>query len=244
MKTIGFIGGGRVTRIILGGWRRAGTLPDKVVVSDPTSAIATTKNNLEAAAQDIVFLAVHPPMMGAVLAEIVPALKTDAVVVSLAPKFTIARISAALGGFARIVRVIPNAPSLVGAGFNPMAFAPSLNAAERAEVTALWQPLGQCPVVAEEKLELFALLSARGPQYLWFQFQELERLGVAFGLTTDEASAAVRQMARGAVATLAEAELSTEAVIDLIPFRMGEAEESIRTALRANVEAGYQSLKV
>jgi pyrroline-5-carboxylate reductase len=33
-KTIGFIGGGRITRIFLAGWKRAGMLPGKVVVSD------------------------------------------------------------------------------------------------------------------------------------------------------------------------------------------------------------------
>ena len=33
-KTIGFIGGGRVTRIFLEGWKRARALPSKIVVSD------------------------------------------------------------------------------------------------------------------------------------------------------------------------------------------------------------------
>jgi pyrroline-5-carboxylate reductase len=33
-KSVGFIGGGRVTRILLGGLRQAGQLPGRVVVSD------------------------------------------------------------------------------------------------------------------------------------------------------------------------------------------------------------------
>jgi len=33
-KTIGFIGGGRIARVFLGGWRKAGAMPAKVVVSD------------------------------------------------------------------------------------------------------------------------------------------------------------------------------------------------------------------
>ena len=254
-KSIGFIGGGRIARILLGGWQRAGKLPASVVVSDANdTALAALKkqcatvrtalkDNKLAASQDIVFIAVHPPVIASVLEEIKSSIAASAIVISLAPKFTIAKLSALLGGFRRIARVIPNAPSVVGAGYNPVSFAPALSEAERSEVTALWQPLGQCPVVAEEKLEVFALLSARGPNYLWFQFQELERLGVSFGLTADEAAAAVRQTARGAVATLADAGLSPEAVMDLIPFRMGEAEETIRAALRANIETGYRSLK-
>ena len=254
-KSIGFIGGGRIARIILGGWQRAGKLPVSVVVSDTNeeslialkkqcaSVRTALKDNKLAASQDIVFIAVHPPAIATVLEEIKSSLAPFAIVVSLAPKFPIAKLAALLDGCQRIARVIPNAPSVVGAGYNPMAFAPTLSKAERAEVTALWQPLGQCPVVAEEKLEVFALLSARGPNYLWFQFQELERLGVSFGLTTDEATSAVRQMVRGAVVTLADAGLSPDAVMDLIPFRMGEAEETIRAALRANIETGYRSLK-
>jgi pyrroline-5-carboxylate reductase len=33
-RSVGFIGGGRVARILLGGLKRAGQLPDRVVVSD------------------------------------------------------------------------------------------------------------------------------------------------------------------------------------------------------------------
>lgn len=254
-KSIGFIGGGRIARILLGGWQRAGKLPASVVVSDANdAALAALKkqcatvrtalnDNKLAASQNVVFIAVHPPVIASVLEEIKSSIAPSTIVVSLAPKFTLARLRELLGGFERIARVIPNAPSFVGAGYNPVAFAPSLSETDRASVLALWEPLGLCPVVAEEKLDIFALLSARGPNYFWFQFQELERLGVSFGLTTNEATSAVRQMARGAAATLADAGLPVEAVMDLIPFRMGAEEETIRAALRANIEAGYRSLK-
>lgn len=33
-KTLGFIGGGRITRIVLGGFKRAEKMPRQVVVSD------------------------------------------------------------------------------------------------------------------------------------------------------------------------------------------------------------------
>lgn len=254
-NSVGFIGGGRIAHILLGGWQRAGKLPASVVVSDANEAALTAlktqcgsvrtaaNDNKLAASQQIVFLAVHPPAIAAVAGEIKSSLAHSALVISLAPKMPIGKLTALLGGHQRVVRVIPNAPSVVGAGYNPMAFSPALSEAERAAVVALWQPLGQCPVVAEEKLDVFALLSARGPNYFWFQFQELERLGVSFGLTADEAAAAVRQMVRGAATTLDNAGLLPEAVINLIPFRMGEAEEIIRAALRDNVEAGYRSLK-
>ena len=104
-----------------------------------------------AASQDVVFLAVHPPAMPDALSSIKDTLKPDALVVSLAPKFTIAKLSELLGGFARLARVIPNAPSVVNFGFNPVAFAPALTPADKQAIRDLLAPLGECPEVAEEK---------------------------------------------------------------------------------------------
>jgi pyrroline-5-carboxylate reductase len=61
-KNIGFIGGGRITRIFLEGWTRAHELPATITVSDPSAetltklqarfpAIRTTSDNPLAAAE-------------------------------------------------------------------------------------------------------------------------------------------------------------------------------------------------
>ena len=130
-KSIGFVGGGRVVRIFLEGWKRENVLPGRIVVSDCNQeslaklkaifpALETVQaNNCTAASQDIVFLAVHPPVIADVAVGIKVSLKPSAVVVSLAPKFTIARLTGLLGGFGRPARVIPNAPSLVNFGYQP-----------------------------------------------------------------------------------------------------------------------------
>ncbi len=36
-ESIGCIGGGRVVRILLHGWREAGVLPENIIVSDPST---------------------------------------------------------------------------------------------------------------------------------------------------------------------------------------------------------------
>jgi len=244
MRTIGFVGGGRIVRIMLGGWRQAGKLPEKIVISDPSSPMATTKNNREAAAQDIVFLAVHPPVMGAVLAEIASALKPDALVVSLAPKFTMSKISAALGGFARIARMIPNAPSIIGAGYNPVTFSPALAESDRRELTTLLEPLGESPVVTEEKLEAFAILSGMGPTYLWFQLQALREVAAQCGLSEADIAPALKRTVCGATRTLLESGLSPTEVMDLIPVKpLGEDEASVKNLYLTKLPALYAKIK-
>lgn len=128
---IGFVGGGRVTRIMLGGWAKANQMPAEIVVSDlDAGALARLASafpnvrpvgneNSQAAGQDIVFLAVHPPHVGAVLADVESSLRPDAILVSLAPKWTMEKLAGLLNGFTRIARMIPNAPSIVGRGYNP-----------------------------------------------------------------------------------------------------------------------------
>jgi pyrroline-5-carboxylate reductase len=171
--TVGFVGGGRITAIFLQALGGRGLALDRVTVSDTSvdvlarlkarfPPIATTADNGEAAACERVFLALHPPALKAVLPEIAPRLRPDAVVVSLAPVLTLARLSALLGGFARVARVLPNVPSIVRAGFNPVAFAEGLPAAARAEIEALLDGLGAHPVVPEESLEAYAILAAMG----------------------------------------------------------------------------------
>lgn len=219
-KTMGFVGGGRITRIILEALGRKRMLPATVIVSDVSGdalqrlrerfpKVQTVQgDNARAAGQDIVFLALHPPAVAGGLEEIKAALKPGAVLVSLAPRFTIQALSEGLGGFDRIVRMIPNAPSIVGEGYNPVAFGPGISREEKTALSKLFKKLGGCPEVDEDKLEAYALITAAGPTYIWFQLFELFELGKSFGLTDKQAWKGIKKMLKGAVETVDEAGLS------------------------------------
>lgn len=248
-NTLGFIGAGRIVRILLAGWKRAGWEVPRVVVSDIDQAaierlprlggrLTAVADNVAAARQDIVFLAVHPPALVKSVAQVADALQQDAIVVSLAPKITIATLTGMLKGFDRIARVIPNAPSLVNRGFNPAAFGPSLSPGDRSVLRELFDPLGDMPCVNENTLEAYAVISAMGPTYLWPQFVELFSLAESFGLGPNDARLAVRQMVEGAMTTLNESGLTAEEVMDLVPVRpLADFEPALREAYRAKLTA-------
>jgi len=250
MESLGFIGGGRAARIVMGGLSRAGRLPKRVVVSDPNqSSLEVLKaghpmievavaDNARAAAQGIVVLGVHPPAMAAVAEEIRAVLASDAIVLSLAPKVTMARLAAMLGGFGRLGRVIPNAPSIVGAGFNPVAFAPTLDGTARSEVLDLLRPLGDCPQVAEADLEPYAVLTAMGPTYLWFQLYELLAIAESSGLSHDAAMRGLERMVTGSLATMSRSGLTPAEVMDLVAVRpLGDDEPAITALYREKLPA-------
>ena len=180
IKSIGFVGAGRIAKIMLEGWRRAGVMPDAILLHDQSSAAVETlvrkhpsaagESLAEASSADLVFGALHPPALLEALPAIGRALKADAVFCSLAPKITIAALQEKLGGFERLSRMNPNAPSIVNAGFNPVAFAKGFPATARQAFLAVMAPLGQTPEVDERLIETYAVISAMGPTYFWFQF--------------------------------------------------------------------------
>jgi pyrroline-5-carboxylate reductase len=255
-KSVGFIGGGRIVRIFLEGWKRANALPAKIVVSDCNAdSLAKLKarfpmvetapgDSAAGASQDIVFLAVHPPVMAEVAAGIKSSLKPGTTVVSLAPKFTFAKLTELLGGFARLARVIPNAPSVVNFGFNPVAFGPALSAADKAEITGLLSPLGDCPEVKEEKLEAYAVLTAMTPTFFWFQLQTLREVVAGFGLSEEEIRPALKRMVCGAARTLLDSGFGPAEVMDLIPVKpLAEMEPLVAEMYRTRLPAIHQNIK-
>ena len=255
-ESIGCIGGGRVVRILLHGWREAGVLPENVIVSDPNKGAldqiakefpdvkVVLDNNTLAAGQDLVLIAVHPPDAGKVLGAVAPALRPDAIVISLMPKLSITQISGMLGGFDRLVRMIPNAPSMVLSGYTPVVFSPSITTRDRAMVGTLLESLGRYFDTDEQDLEAYAVISAMGPTYLWFQLYELEKIAMSFGLSPERAADAVRKMAEGTVQTMMWSHLTPEQVMDLVPVRpLGEDEMAIKEMYRKRLPALFQKLK-
>lgn len=254
-ESVGFVGGGRIARIMLEGWKRADAMPARVVVSDPNAeALAALKaaypniepcvgDNCAAAGQQVVFLGLHPAAFAEGLAGVGGALRTDAVVVSLAPKITIEKLAGMLGGFERVARANPNAPSIVGSGYNPVAFGPALSDADRETVLELFAPLGDSPVVDEATIEAYAITSAMGPTYLWFQLYGLRELAQSFGLSGEAATEAVERMTAGALETM-KSGLTPAEVMDLVPVRPLSADEPvINEAYRTRLTAIYERIR-
>jgi len=254
-RSIGFIGGGRVARILLGGLERARATPAKCVVSDTDGSVldalnkrfpfvTTTGGDLEApAGQDVVFGALHPPAMKEALPRIGANLGSQALFVSLAPVIRIPALKAALGGFGRVARMIPNAASIVSSGFNPIAFAPELGPDVREDLLAWLGLLGECPEVPDDRLEAYAILTAMGPTYFWFQLEELRKLGMEFGLDDATARHAIARMLEGGVKTLFESDMPSDQVIDLIPVKpLESSEDTVREAYQTKLRGLHAKL--
>ncbi|UCE04531.1 MAG: NAD(P)-binding domain-containing protein [bacterium] len=254
-QIFGFIGGGRVTYFLLKALQQKNALPEKTIISDPDEVvlkkvqqisqekIKCVRDNKQATQADWVFLAVHPPVIKDVIEEIKTEIKKQAIFISLAPVVKIEKLSALLGGFNRIVRMIPNAPSIIHQGYNPVYFGIGIKQNEKTALMNLFQHWGQAPEVDEDKLEAYAIVTAMGPTYFWPQWVKLQQLGLEFGMTESELKIAMSAMLTGAVNVLYQSDLSSDEVMDLIPvYPLKDEENSIKEIFQNKLTGLYQKL--
>jgi pyrroline-5-carboxylate reductase len=243
--TIGFIGGGRITKIFLQGFKNAGLEFESVKVFEPNGEtlekltavfpqIEKAEDLAAAASQQIVFLAVHPPVMMETLQNIKDSVNKNSVVISLAPKITLEKMAS----------VLPTKTSFINEGFNPVSFYPGFEGKEQKTVFKLLKILGKTIVTEESKLEAYAIVSAMLPTYFWFQWNEMEEIALEMGLTAEEAKTAVRQTLKKALKLYYKSDLTPAEVMDLIPVKpIGENEAEIKTILNTKLLGLFAKIK-
>jgi pyrroline-5-carboxylate reductase len=123
MKTISFIGGGRITKIMIKAFENAGITFEKTVVYDINpealkavkgkfNLVNTTENLGDVLSADLIFLATHPPVTIETLEKIKGKLNSQAVLVSLVPKINIQKTIAVLENFTNVARMNPSASTM------------------------------------------------------------------------------------------------------------------------------------
>lgn len=255
MKTpsIGFIGGGRITRILLQAFnnKKINLLQASVFDSNPDVIEKLLKRfpdihaaSLEqVAAQEIVILSLHPPTVMEVLDMIASFVTGKTILVSLAPKITSEKIASKLPQVTRVIRLIPNATSIINEGYNPIWFAPAFPTDEKEIVFQMLDFLGTTLEVEEYKLEAYAVISAMAPTYFWFQWKKLIDMGIEFGLGHYEAREAILQSMYGALETFFNSGMLPDEVMDLIPVKpIGDHEKEIESIYETKLREIYAKI--
>ena len=253
-KSVGFIGAGRMTRIILQAFKNRDASFKQIVVLDTNQEVLNrlsndfpgiTSDDLKSVVNnDIVFIALHPPVIMETLEKIRPSLDGSTILVSLAPKITIEKIRQGLDGHNNIARLIPNAPSVINEGYNPVCFSDRLSDGNKQVLIEMFESLGKLIVVPEEKLEAYAIITAMSPTYFWFQFQELYNIGLQLGLTHDECREGISDTIIASLKTLFYTDLSREEVFDLIPVKpISEHETEIIRIYQSKLVPLFEKIK-
>lgn len=180
-------------------------LPGAVAALTQQLGVRGFDSNVEAVGwADVVVLAVKPQVLPAVLAEIAPALRPEALILSIAAGFSSARIASALGGHARIVRAMPNTPALVGAGATAIAAGPAVSESDVQVALTLLRGTGLVLRVDEKQLDGVTGLSGSGPGFAFVAIEALSDAGVREGLPRDVATQLAAQTLLGAAKMVLE----------------------------------------
>lgn len=156
--------------------------------------VSNSDDNAFAVAQsDVVVLSVKPQIFPEVWPEIEAALKPDALVISIMagiPSETIAG-----GKPIRVVRVMPNTPSLVGEGAAGIAAGRLATDADLQMAEKLMGAVGITKIVEEEELHAVTALSGSGPAYVFYLLESMleaaDQLGMEKGISRELALATV-----------------------------------------------------
>lgn len=172
---LGFIGAGNMATAVLGGVLSQGLFqPEEIVVADPMAeklealralGVRVTADNRQAARAPLVILAVKPQVMDAVLAELGDCM-ADRCVVSIAPGVSTGYIQARLPG-ARVVRVMPNTPLLVGKGATAIALSPETPEETFDAVVNIFASAGEVFVLPEEQMNAIVAVSGSSPAFFF-----------------------------------------------------------------------------
>ena len=213
-QRIGFIGAGQMATALGQGFVKAGLVAgDRLIASDPVADArqrfaratggATTGDNREVAGQaDVIFLAVKPQQMAAVLTGLRPAIGPDKLVVSIAAGIRLAALAGGLGDEARLVRVMPNTPCLVGQGACGYCLGSEATAEDGSLVSTLLASVGIAYQVDEKLIDAVTGLSGSGPAFVYVMIEALSDGGVRMGLPRQVATALAAQTVRGAAAMI------------------------------------------
>ena len=214
-QAIGFIGAGQMARALASGFVNAGLVTaQQISAADPLDAAlqafeqavlgSRVSNDNVGVARDaeIVFLATKPQQIRAALASMQAAIGGK-LVISIAAGVPLATLAATLGQ-ARLVRVMPNTPCLVGQSASGYCLGPRTTAADGQLVAQLLGAVGRAFALDEKLLDAVTGLSGSGPAFVYVIIEALSDGGVRMGLPRDVATALAAQTLRGAAQMVLE----------------------------------------
>ena len=194
---IAVIGAGNMSEAILAGVIEQGVWPaEQIIVSDPLAerrehmqatygVLATEHNDQAVATADVIMLAVKPQVFPDVWESLRTQLPASALIVSIMAGVSAASIEQ--GNALRVVRVMPNTPSLVGRGAAGIAKGAHATDEDLALVESLMKAVGVCVRVEEVQLHAVTALSGSGPAYLFYLMEAMIEAAVSLGLSEEEA---------------------------------------------------------
>lgn len=252
-KKLGFIGAGNMAEALARGLVENKVFkPSELIASDVDAArrrkfkggskgglkIEVTDDNLKVLnSSRAVLFAVKPQTIDAVLTELAGA---DAgaprrgglaskLFVSIAAGVTLGRLEGALGDRARVIRVMPNAPAMVGQGMAALVRGRNATRADGAFALKIFRAVGDAVALKDEALlDAVTALSGSGPAYVYLFAKSLADAAVAQGLPAELALRMALKTIRGAEENMRRSPMAAAELIRIVASPGGTTEAALK----------------
>ncbi len=237
--SLGFIGAGKMATALAAGFIRAKLVAEQqVLASDPNEAARgdfanqthsrATESNAEVAKfARVLVLAVKPGQVREVLSQIRSAFTADHLLISIAAGVPLATLELGLPAGARVIRVMPNTPALVGESASAFALGSCARREDGALTQRLLGSVGLAFELKEPLLDAVTGLSGSGPAYVYLMIEALSDGGVAAGLPRDIATRLAAQTVLGSGKMVLETGLHPGALKDMVASPGGTTIEGL-----------------
>ncbi|MEM7680613.1 MAG: pyrroline-5-carboxylate reductase [Planctomycetota bacterium] len=215
-QTLSFIGAGNMAEAIARSAIGSGIArPQDVTASDRSEdrrAVFTamgchaTPDNAQAIrAGGAVVLSIKPQVFPRVAPELAEHLTDHQVVISIMAGLTCDKMESLIGKPARLVRVMPNTPVMVGQGMSAIALGPNAEPGDDELAIRLFESGGKAIRVDENALDAVTAVSGSGPAYAFYLAEAMEAAAAELGLG-DHARLLAVQTLLGAATLLSDSQ--------------------------------------
>ena len=259
MKPIGFIGAGNMAEAIISGLiKKALITPQEITVFDVKPERMDHLRSvfgIECAAsvqklvrsRDIIILAIKPNQIATLLQGIKGSL-AGKLIISIAAGVTLKSMLGVLGAEAKIVRVMPNTPALVGQGATVLAASSSCTEPEKEIAKEIFFAVGICLEMEEKFINAVTALSGSGPAFCFLFMEAMCDGAVKAGLPRDVALRLAAATMKGAASMVLELGKHPGQLKDMVTSPSGTTIEGIsvleskgfRSAVIEAVTAAYK----
>ncbi len=240
-KTIGICGTGNMGKAIAKGLSSSGLIEPShiyvynihkekaaVLAKEIGATVVDTAVELAEKSQGLI-MAVKPYVMPTVLTDIKDHVTKETVVISIAAGLTMKQLAAYLPSATKLVRIMPNTPSMVGEGMASVSVNDLVSKEETQAVLDIFNSFGKAELLDERFIDAVCGLSGSGPAYVYMFIEALADGAVLEGMPRPLAYTFAAQTVLGAAKMVLETGEHPGKLKDDVCSPSGTTIEAVRT---------------
>lgn len=237
MKQIGVIGVGNMANAILNGIKKDKTYNIWIYDIDPAKTAAAAEDRVHIAASipqlaeqsEYILLAVKPQNMADVLRQLGECAAPDAVFVSIAAGVSTVRIRQFLQQEqAKVVRLMPNTPMLLGYGATAACATENVLDSEYAVIEQIFAASGIVRRIPEAQMDAVTSVNGSSPAYLFLFAKAVVAFAQEYGMDADIANSLFCGTLIGSAKMLMDSGMNADQLIKMVSSPGGTTVEALR----------------